>query len=227
MFRNPDKVWQSLAKLRRGLSLPVQRSVYMDFRPPTEVVTFPSREKLRYPNKRKVPSKVMLTFDLHTASNQSASTMSALTIEGKQSMEETTRETSRRARIKSAKKTRSDTTTVSATTTATATAVTTDVTSLDPDRVAAQIAAKNAIEVANTAIRRHPPKVRLAHTGDYVTIADAHGNQLPVVRIANTWVPLTEESLLESRQKSPAPNFGVAPPQIGRASCRERVCCKV
>jgi hypothetical protein len=81
----------------------------------------------------------------------------------------------------------------------------------DPDRVAVQIAANNAVEVANTAIQRHPPKVRLAHTGDYVTIADAYGNQLPVVRIENAWVPLTEASLVESRKKSPLPNFGIAP----------------
>jgi hypothetical protein len=66
---------------------------------------------------------------------------------------------------------------------------------------------------------RHPPKVRLAHTGgDYVTIVDAHGNQLPVVRIENAWVPLTEASLAESRKQSPSPNFGIAPryPSIRR-----------
>jgi hypothetical protein len=53
MFTHPEKVWQSLAKLRRGVSHPVQRSVYMDFRPPTGVVTFLSRENFRYPSKRK------------------------------------------------------------------------------------------------------------------------------------------------------------------------------
>ena len=124
-------------------------------------------------------------------------------------MEATAKETSRRARTKSAKKTRSDATPAIATTIATTT--TTDVTLVDPQRIAAKIAAQTAVEVANTAIWRHPPKVRLAHTGDYVTIADAYGNQLPVVRIANAWVPLTEESLLESQLKSPEPNFGVVP----------------
>ena len=204
MFKNPDKVWQGLAKLRRGVSLPEQRSVYMDFRPPTGVVIFPSREKLRYPNKRKGLSKVRLTFDVNTLSTQSASTMSVMTTEEQQSFDETRRE--RRERYKAERKTR----TVATPATGITTAATTEATSFNQDKVAAQVAAKNAVEVANAAIRRHPPKVRLAHTGDYVTIADAYGNQLPVVRIANAWVPLTEASLLESRTKSPAPNFGVA-----------------
>ena len=113
----------------------------------------------------------MLTFDVHTLSTLSASTMSVLTTEEQQSLDETRRERSKRNKAARKKKM------VTKLATRVTTAATAEATSVDPVRLAAQIVAKNAVEVANTAIRRHPPKVRLAYTGDYVTIADAFGNK--------------------------------------------------
>ena len=53
MFKTPDKVWASLDRLNRGVSLPAQRSVFMDFCPPTGIITFPTRQPRRGKSNRK------------------------------------------------------------------------------------------------------------------------------------------------------------------------------
>ena len=57
---------------------------------------------------------------------------------------------------------------------------------------------------------KYPAKAPLAHHGAYDTISDAYGKRFPVVRIGDKWVPLTADSLRESRKKAPPPNFGLA-----------------
>ena len=45
MFKNPDKVWTNLERMKTGtITLPAQRSVYMDFSPPTGIITFPNKK---------------------------------------------------------------------------------------------------------------------------------------------------------------------------------------
>jgi hypothetical protein len=50
MFNNPDKVWQNLAKLQCGVSLPAK--LYMNFcpptGPPTGIITFPTRRQTNF-----------------------------------------------------------------------------------------------------------------------------------------------------------------------------------
>ena len=72
MFVNPDKVWTSLDKLNNGVSLPAQRSVYMDFSPPMGIVTFPTRPNMSR-RQRKRPSQLQLVFDIEAASTVSVS----------------------------------------------------------------------------------------------------------------------------------------------------------
>ena len=207
MFKNPEKVWNSLAKLNRGVSLPAQRSIFMEFCPPTGVVTFPTRDSVQSKNSRNNrkggPKQFKLVFDM-----EAATTVSALTADDTKSRASSK---SRRPNTRRRKAANAPETIGSGTTTTTA----------DPEKIAAGNAAKKATEIANAAVQKYPPKVQTAHRGAYDTIADAYGNLLPVVRINNTWVPLTAESLLESRKKAPPLNFGltgrqVQPPAINR-----------
>ena len=73
MFKQPLKVWNSLAKLKRGVSLPAQRSVYMDYSPPTGVITFPARAVVQN-SQRQGPKLFRLVYDI-----KAARTVSALT----------------------------------------------------------------------------------------------------------------------------------------------------
>jgi hypothetical protein len=79
----------------------------------------------------------------------------------------------------------------------------------DGGKAAAVAAAKVALQVANAALVKHPPKTKTAHQGAYNTVSDKFGNKLPVVAINVKWVPLTGSTLLKSRKKSPPMNYGL------------------
>ena len=81
---------------------------------------------------------------------------------------------------------------------------------MSSEQGAARVASQNAIATADAAVTKYPAKAPLAHHGAYDTISDAYGNRFPVVRIGDKWVPLTEDSLRESRKKAPPLNFGLA-----------------
>ena len=73
MFKQPVKVWNSLAKLKQGVSLPAQRSVFMEYSPPTGIITFPTRAAVQN-RQRKGPQSFKLVYDM-----EAATTVSALT----------------------------------------------------------------------------------------------------------------------------------------------------
>lgn len=193
MFVNPDKVWTSLDKLNNGVSLPAQRSVYMDFSPPMGIVTFPTRPNMSR-RQRKRPSQLQLVFDI-----EAASTVSVITTD------DTRSKASRKSRRNGAHGPKSET----STTAPTATSGPSPAGAEDDGRIAAAAAAKLAIQTADAAVAKHPPKFKTVHHGLYITVPDKFGNQLPVVLIDGKWVPLTVESLLESRRKAPPMNYGV------------------
>ena len=189
MFKQPLKVWNSLAKLKRGVSLPAQRSVFMDYSPPTGIITFPTRAAVQN-RQRKGPKSFKLVYDMDVAT-----TVSALTND----------DTKSRALSKSRKSARNR-----ANKAATATSSTTTPNTESSEQLAAKVAAMQAIAIADAAVTKYPPRAPLAHQGAYDTISDAYGNRLPVVRLGDKWVPLTADSLRESRKKAPPPNFGLA-----------------
>ena len=189
MFKNPDRVWASVRKLHTGASLPAQRSVFMDFSPPTGIITFPNRQIARGKQKRG-PSEVKLVFDI-----EAASTMSVITNDDTKS-----KAPSRGSRRK--KNHGKPDVQVSPTGTT--------VTEEDATKALAIVAAKTAIQVADAAIASDPPKAKTAHQGAYATIPDKFGNLLPVVMIEGKWVSLTPATLRESRKKAPPVNFGLA-----------------
>jgi hypothetical protein len=189
MFKQPLKVWNSLAKLKRGVSLPAQRSVFMEYSPPTGIITFPTRAAVQ--NRQRQGSKSFkLVYDMDVAT-----TVSALTND----------DTKSRASSKSRKSARNRANKV-----AKATASTANSQAVSSEQLAAKAAATQAIAIADAAVTKYPPKAPLAHQGAYDTISDAYGNRLPVVRIGDKWVSLTEDSLRESRKSAPPPNFGLA-----------------
>jgi hypothetical protein len=190
MFKNPGKVWASLEQSKRVATLPAQRSVYMDFSPPTGVITFPNRQFVTAKRRNKGPGDVKLVFDL-----EAATTVSVLTPD-----------TRSRASSRSRRKCKQGGTVdggaphqPNATSTENA----------DDGRAAAAAFAKAAIQIADAAIAKYPPKVRTVHQGAYDTLADKFGNQVPVVAIDGKWVSLTVDTLLESRKKGPQMNFGL------------------
>jgi hypothetical protein len=73
MFKNPDRVWAGVHKLNTGVSMPAQRSVFMDCSPPTGIITFLNRPSARGKQRRGM-SEVKLAFDI-----EAISTISVLT----------------------------------------------------------------------------------------------------------------------------------------------------
>jgi hypothetical protein len=190
MFKNPEKVWTNLERMKTGTpTLPAQRSVYMDFSPPTGIITFPNRKAV-HGRQRRGPSEVKLIFDI-----EAATTVSVLTPD-----------TRSRASSRSRRRQNKNGT---AGTEGTASSLTTAAVQDDDGKAAAALAAKTATQTADAAITKHPPKMKTAHQGAYDTIADRFGNKIPVVAIDGKWVPLTEATLLESRRKAPPTNYGL------------------
>ena len=138
MFKNPEKVWTHLERMKTGVpSLTAQRSVYMDFSPPTGIITFPNKQSAqgRY---RRGKSDVKLVFDI-----DAATTVSVLT-------PDTRSRASSRSRRRSNKNPLAGIAgPVSSTT----------ITMLDDDggKAEAAIAAKVAIQVADSALLKYPP----------------------------------------------------------------------
>ena len=161
MFKNPERVWASMRKLHTGVSLPAQRSVFMDFSPPTGVITFPNRLTARG-KQRRGQSEVKFVFDI-----EAASTISVLTTDNTKS------KASSRSRRKKNQGSQAGQMSSAATT----------VTEDDGGKAAALAAAKTAIQIADAAVATDPPKMKTAHQGAYATIADKFGNLLPVVMI--------------------------------------------
>ena len=190
MFKNPEKVWTHLERMKTGVpSLMAQRSVYMNFSPPTGIIMFPNR-KLAQGRQRRGKSDVKLVFDI-----DAATTVSVLT-------PETRSRASSRSRRRSNKN-------PLAGTAGTASFITTTMVKVDGGKAEAVTAAKVAIQVADAALVKNPPKTKTAHQGAYDTVSDKFGNKLPIVAIDGKWVPLTEATLLESRKKAPPMNFGL------------------
>jgi hypothetical protein len=189
MFKNQERVWASMRKLHTGVSLPAQqRSVFMDFSPPTGVITFLYCQTSRG-KQRRGQSEVKLVFNI-----EAASTISVLTTD------DTKSKASSRSRRKKNQGSQAGQMSSAATT----------VTEDDGDKAAALAAAKTAIQIADAAVAIDSPKIITAHQGAYATIADKFGNLLPVVMVEGKWVALTPATLRESRKKAPPMNFGLA-----------------
>ena len=192
MFKNPERVWASLARVNRGISLPAQRSVYMDFTPPPGIVMFPTRSNVQG-RQRRGPSQFKLVFDMEVDT-----TVSLLTTDDATS-KSTTR--SRRSRKKHDDAHSASRTNASGTNTAT----------MEGGKQSADIAARKAVQVAVDALAKYPNLTQKGRRGAYYdTVSDMFENQLPVVEVGGVWVPLTEASLLDSRKKSTTMNYGLA-----------------
>ena len=88
--------------------------------------------------------------------------------------------------------------------------------SIDPHAAASAAASKIAqlaMNISQAAIAKHPPTAleKLKHGGKFYTMTDAYGNKVPVVYVANLPQPLTEKTILESREEAESSNFAIIP----------------
>jgi hypothetical protein len=144
----------------------------MDFCPPTGIITFPTRQTRRGKPNNKCPSAIKLVFDM-----EASTTVSLLTT--KDTASKASRKLRRSNRIKGAGAPNSvSSTSITAMTSA----------AEEGERVAAAEAAKVAIQIAEAAVAKHPPKAKTAHRGAYDTMSDRFGNRIHVVCIDGKWI---------------------------------------
>ena len=196
MFKNPDKVWKSLEKMNRGVSITAQRSFFMDFRPPcpTAAITTPTGK--RGGQARYVPTQVKLVFDV-----DDDTVVSLLSTDEAHSRSSSRRSGKRQGRQSAGRSVASPQAAQS-----------------NNQETAAKLEAAKAIAIAQAAIKKYPPTFKTAHQGDYYSLPDCFGNPRPVVFLDGRAVPLTEATLLESRKQVTGANvrtggYHTSPPQ--------------
>jgi len=182
MFKNPDKVWQNLDRMNRGVSLKAQRSFFMEFSPPRQAtITTPTGKRGQG---RLVPAHVKLVFDL-----EDDTVVSLLSTDDATSRSSSNRRLGKRRGQSHGVRSAASVTPAQ----------------VDHCENAAKADAAKAVAVANAAIKKFPSQYKTAHQGDYFTTPDSFGNLFPVVFIDGKAVPLTEESLLASRKQAHFP----------------------
>jgi hypothetical protein len=167
LFTHPEKVMDSIEKMKSEVSVPTARSVLMDFQPtvPNVVTTSQTgkqghRHQSRRP--RNAQNHVKLVFDL-----DEETAVSALTTADAKSA--STKKSSGRSRPPK-----------SATEIASGTQNTAQATDLTEEKLAKSAAAK-AIETANALTNKFPAKGKSAYEGACDIIEEKYGNRIPVV----------------------------------------------